>query len=173
LPASAARTPTVRSMAAGTPATFRSADASSASTATPSYVWPGWRPSSGVPQSGRVRAGGRVPISRPPMCSESGSHFEAATGQPGEFFSAVGDFGELRLPADGEIHAPKSPILPGSGNGDAARFNRLPRPARRQEWSGQAELAPRPESLPTTETNAGPELSRVADLNPALVGGMP
>ncbi len=58
----------------------------------------------------------------------------------------------------------------GRGNEDAARFNGLPHPARRQGWSGQAEVAPRPESLLRTETNARPELSRVADLNPALVG---
>ena len=61
----------------------------------------------------------------------------------------------------------------GRGNGDAARFNRLPRPARRQGWSGQAEVVPRPESLPWTKTNAGPEPSRVADCNPAIVGCMP
>jgi hypothetical protein len=59
----------------------------------------------------------------------------------------------------------------GAGTGTGARFNRQPCPARRQEWSGQAEVVPRPESLPRTETNAGPELSRVADLNPAFLGG--
>jgi hypothetical protein len=57
------------------------------------------------------------------------------------------------------------------GNRDAAKINGLPRPARRQRWSGQAEVAPRPESLPRTDTNPGPELSRVTDPNPALVGG--
>src|SRR3954468_24194623 len=60
-----------------------------------------------------------------------------------------------------------------SGTSDAARFNRLPRPARRQEWSGQAEVVPRPESSPRTETNAGPELSRVSDLTPRSPGVMP
>src|SRR5262249_31625349 len=54
---------------------------------------------------------------------------------------------------------------------DAARFDRMPRPARRQEWAGQAKVVPRPESRPRAETNAGPELSRVADLNPAPLGG--
>ena len=57
-----------------------------------------------------------------------------------------------------------------SGDRDVARLNRLPRPARGQEWSGQAEVVPRPGSLPRTEANAGPDLSRVADLNPALLG---
>jgi hypothetical protein len=57
-----------------------------------------------------------------------------------------------------------------SGDTDVARLNRLPRPARGQEWSDQAEVVPRPGSLPRTEANAGPDLSRVADLNPALLG---
>ena len=59
----------------------------------------------------------------------------------------------------------------GAETGAQPRFNRLPGPARRQEWSGQAEVVPRPESSPRTETNAGPELSRVADLNAALPRG--
>jgi hypothetical protein len=58
-----------------------------------------------------------------------------------------------------------------SGDGDAAGFNRLQRPAQGQEWSGQAEVGDRPESLPRTETNAGVELSGVVDLNPAFLGG--
>jgi hypothetical protein len=56
-------------------------------------------------------------------------------------------------------------------NGDAARFNRLPRPARRQEWSGRPEFLLRSECLPLTGTHAKPELSRVAHHHPALVGG--
>jgi hypothetical protein len=57
-------------------------------------------------------------------------------------------------------------------NGDAARFNRLPRPARRQEWSGRPEFRLRSESLPLTGTHAKPELSRVAHHHPRLSGVM-
>ena len=35
------------------------------------------------------------------------------------------------------------------------RFNRLRRPSRRQKSSGQAEVAPRPETSPRTEAKAG------------------
>jgi hypothetical protein len=56
---------------------------------------------------------------------------------------------------------------------DATRFDRLPRQARRQGRSGEAEVDPRPDSLPRTETDAGPELRRVADLNHELVAGVP
>jgi hypothetical protein len=58
-----------------------------------------------------------------------------------------------------------------SRNADAATFNRLRRSARRHERSGQAEVVARPAYLPGTDSNAGSELSSVADLNPEIVGG--
>jgi hypothetical protein len=56
-------------------------------------------------------------------------------------------------------------------NADAATFNRLRQSARRHERSRQAEVVARPACLPGTDSNAGSELSSVADLNPEIVGG--
>ena len=58
------------------------------------------------------------------------------------------------------------------GHGTQLRSNRLPCHARQRRWSGRDYVRPRPESLPRTGTNAGPELSRVAHHHPALVGVM-
>jgi len=57
-----------------------------------------------------------------------------------------------------------------TGNRDALSFNRRRRSARRHEWSGQAEVVARPKYLPGTDSNAGSELSSVADLNPRSSG---
>ena len=82
---------------------------------------------------------------------------------------------KLRRDSDQIIRRFDVGIVPGNakgqGNRDAARFDRLPRSARRQERSGRAEVYLGPESSPRTWTDAGPELSRVAGPNPAFVGG--
>ena len=48
-----------------------------------------------------------------------------------------------------------------------------PRLARRQERVGRPRFVPRPKSRARAETNAGPELSRVADANPRPSGVTP
>jgi hypothetical protein len=58
-----------------------------------------------------------------------------------------------------------------SRNADAARFNRLRLSTRRHERSGRAEVVARAAHSPGTDSNAGFELSSVADLNPEIVVG--
>ena len=52
-----------------------------------------------------------------------------------------------------------------------AKWPPLPRTDRRHEWSCEAEVLSGPESSPRTDSNAGSELSRAADLDTALFGG--